>query len=267
MGNLILSKNYRAAHPYYAAELGIHLYTIEELCYYIYNNVMLIDEGFFDDRLYKFIDEVGYEALTLKLKKWEGSVPFNERVMAILQDVHYYDDREIGLFRDEVNRISREGYDVILKEKADYLVSISRYYDAIKMYEKILSLKDFDDGVRKAKVYSGLGTAHARLFSYKQSMQYYLKAYELDDDARFLRNAYMVSKVSNSEKLPEEVLKNISETTASMWDEEFEEIKLRASQSDEVLELTALGEKDARKKRNGFLKMLMKWKADFKRCQ
>ena len=44
MGNLILSRPAEIKRPYYVSELGVHLYSAEELCYYIYHNAVLIDD-------------------------------------------------------------------------------------------------------------------------------------------------------------------------------------------------------------------------------
>ena len=49
MSGLILCRDKTVTHPYYVTELGLHLYTGEELCYFIYNDILLIGEGFLDD--------------------------------------------------------------------------------------------------------------------------------------------------------------------------------------------------------------------------
>ena len=41
MGSLILCRSAVAKHPYYVPELGIRIYSGEELSYFIYHNLML----------------------------------------------------------------------------------------------------------------------------------------------------------------------------------------------------------------------------------
>ena len=51
MSGLILCRDKTVTHPYYVKELGLHLYTGEELCYFIYHNILLIGEEFLDEPL------------------------------------------------------------------------------------------------------------------------------------------------------------------------------------------------------------------------
>ena len=44
-----------AVHPYYVSELDIRLFTAEELCYYIYHNIALIDDDFISAELLTFL--------------------------------------------------------------------------------------------------------------------------------------------------------------------------------------------------------------------
>ena len=54
MGRYILGGK-EARLPYEVEELNLRLYTIEELCYYIYNNLPLIGDDFIDERLLSFL--------------------------------------------------------------------------------------------------------------------------------------------------------------------------------------------------------------------
>ena len=56
MGAVKLCVHETVKTPYYVEATGIHLYSIEELAYYLYENIYLIDEGMMDDRLYFWID-------------------------------------------------------------------------------------------------------------------------------------------------------------------------------------------------------------------
>ena len=43
--------------PFYVKEAELNVYSMEELCYFIYNNVYMIGQDFFDDSLLKFIED------------------------------------------------------------------------------------------------------------------------------------------------------------------------------------------------------------------
>ena len=51
MGNLILCHDRHAAHPYEITRIHCRIFTIEELCYYLCNNLYLIDYTIMNERL------------------------------------------------------------------------------------------------------------------------------------------------------------------------------------------------------------------------
>ena len=55
MGKLILCEKPLAALPYYIENLSLNIYSAEELCYYIENNVYLLEQDFMDDELIEWI--------------------------------------------------------------------------------------------------------------------------------------------------------------------------------------------------------------------
>ena len=44
MGSYILCQVKRASMPYYIENISTNIYSIEELCYYFYHNIYLLDE-------------------------------------------------------------------------------------------------------------------------------------------------------------------------------------------------------------------------------
>lgn len=56
MAGVILSRSKYAEKPYYITNMSINIYSLEELCYYIYNNIYLIGTDLVDDGLISYID-------------------------------------------------------------------------------------------------------------------------------------------------------------------------------------------------------------------
>ena len=52
--SLILCRQEPVRHPFYIERLGIHIASSQELCYVIYQNPLLVLDGFVDDRLILF---------------------------------------------------------------------------------------------------------------------------------------------------------------------------------------------------------------------
>lgn len=271
MGNLILSRSPKKTKPFYVEKLGIHLYTAEELSYFIYNNLMLIDENFIDDKLCDFIEEAGYPQLTVKLKKWRDDSTVWELMLVILQDIHYYNSKELETFRDEAIRIAKEGYEGIYKEKADYLSEIGRLYEAIKMYDTLLSSRDIDNNKIKAEIYESKGVALARLFAFEEAKNAFLQGYELSPDERFLEKIYMTHLLDGSVNYPEELVKTALskeyEPTLKKWNDKYSETEKQIMSEEPLAFIADLKERDTRKKKEGFLKLITDWKSEYKRNQ
>ena len=72
--SLILCRQEPVRHPFYIERLGVHIASSQELCYVIYQNPLLVLDGFVDDRLIEFIrSELGLSFLAGKLEAWQRS--------------------------------------------------------------------------------------------------------------------------------------------------------------------------------------------------
>ena len=62
MGSLILCHKKRAKQPYVISRVHMKIYTIEELCYYICNNLYLIDYTIINHQLCDWIGREAFRA-------------------------------------------------------------------------------------------------------------------------------------------------------------------------------------------------------------
>lgn len=51
MSGIILCRTGRALKPLVLEEPGVQIYSLEELCYYIYNNIYILTNAFLDEKL------------------------------------------------------------------------------------------------------------------------------------------------------------------------------------------------------------------------
>ena len=79
MGSLILCHKKRAKRPFEISRVHMRIYTIEELCYYICNNLYLIDYTIVNERLCRWIgDELernchpNFEDFSGKMVPWKN---------------------------------------------------------------------------------------------------------------------------------------------------------------------------------------------------
>ena len=76
--SVIVCRQKRAGHPYFLEELGVNIYTCQELCYGIYHHPILFMDGIMNQNLVDFIrDEfgMGFVAARLEQRMKSGDKP------------------------------------------------------------------------------------------------------------------------------------------------------------------------------------------------
>ena len=69
--SVILCRQEPVKHPFYFEDLGVHLYSSQELCYVIYNYPLVVMNVFVDDHLILFIrEELVQVFFSQKLENW-----------------------------------------------------------------------------------------------------------------------------------------------------------------------------------------------------
>ena len=143
MGFVKLCVHKTVKTPYYAEATGIHLYSIEELAYYLYENIYLVDERMMEEKLYSWIEmELELPSLAEKLRSGNstGNHVYNQ-VMAILQASEYYSEEELEVLSEKIKTISGLQAQERMKYKADEMLQNENYWAAVNEYEKILSIR------------------------------------------------------------------------------------------------------------------------------
>ena len=189
MGSLILCHKKRAKRPFEISRVHMRIYTIEELCYYICNNLYLIDYTIVNERLCRWVgDELELPKLAEELRRLlreNGSM--EEFVLTILKESNIYAAAEIHKMQSQRD-VEKEKY------KADTLQNSKEYESAILVYQSILN-KDWDESVDKkfyGRVYASMGSAYGHQFLYKEAAKAYQEAYKICEQPDILK-AYLYS--------------------------------------------------------------------------
>lgn len=213
MGTVKICVHEMAKTPYYLEATGIHLYSIEELAYYLYENIYLVDESMIGEKLYEWIDkELGMSALAEKLQSGQGTGNhvYNQ-VMTILNASEYYSEEELNELSEKIKTISALQAQERMKYKADELVQNENYWAAISEYERILSIRqnsrlsvDFYAGV-----WNNLAGCYGRVFLFEKAAVCYENAYQFEKTDEYKEKAYYARKLANyGQEEPEELLEN-----------------------------------------------------------
>ena len=136
--SLILCRQEPVTVPLYIEDLGIHLYSSQELCYVIYNNPLLVLEGFIDKRLTEFLrSELRMPFLAERVEKWLDSHGATEEILyLILKECNYYTPKEQAAYRQTVNGLKKLSEEEYEKRRADYFYGLDLFGKAVTIYEQ-----------------------------------------------------------------------------------------------------------------------------------
>jgi len=180
MSNVLLCLGTYATTPYFVSESCIHLYSIEELCFYVYNNAFLLDDSFVNEKLADWIEN------ELELKKVADTIrtvigkngALGNLVRILNNEVSYYSEDEWSGLLEDIASNSRMSLDSRKKIRADGLLNSGRYVKAMEEYEGILfSMSDRDEQLT-AGIYHNLGVCAAKLFLFDKAAVFFEKAYD-----------------------------------------------------------------------------------------
>lgn len=191
MGSLILCHDRHAGHPYEITRIHCKIFTIEELCYYLCNNLYLIDYTIMNEQLLTWLEEeLGMTELSGQLRdviRMRGSV--EKFVLTILKTSKIFREPEMIRIQNVLERLKNQKDIERQKFKGDNLLESGEIEEAILVYQAILN-EETDESVDQkfyGKIYAGLGAAYGRLFLYQESAKMYDRAYQICEDKKLLR--------------------------------------------------------------------------------
>lgn len=136
----ILCKRRMAKEPYVIPVSEVPVYSLEELCYYIYNNIYSVTEEFFDGKLAVWLrEQIGSESLAKKMKTLiERHNDLKDLVVTILCSCDYYKEEEVVKLVEVMNRIENLPPHEKNKIKADNYLHAEKYGKSLHEYKKLL---------------------------------------------------------------------------------------------------------------------------------
>ena len=184
MGRILLQTGEYTTIPYSFDNLGIRVYSIEELCYVLRENAFLLDREILDKRLVKWIGE------DLKLPELAAMLEpllYNKTsvgafVRVLLSYVGLYDENEVARIEELFYQgMGLNAYEK-LKTRIDYMVESHKYTPAVMEYDALLARLPEGEKVLRAKILHNKGTALCGLFLFEEAAIHFEEAYGLDED-------------------------------------------------------------------------------------
>ena len=129
MGELIFCSFRRAAKPYYLESAKQNIYSIEELCYFLQDNIYLLDENIMTTEFCDWLEmEVEAVNLAQKLRRiLYGCKGFRVFCMQIILDSGYFSKNEMQFLGMRLQKMDHQTNYENRKIKADQLMEKKKY--------------------------------------------------------------------------------------------------------------------------------------------
>ncbi|MCR4841467.1 MAG: hypothetical protein K5848_08010 [Lachnospiraceae bacterium] len=190
MGKFIFCIGNKAKVPYTFQTTGISVYTMEELCYYLYHNIDTIEEDLSNVQLAGWIrTELGMEERANFLEQLMGrGAGLKDIVVSIFVSTDYYTEEEINNLIAEIDAL----YDMLPVERkkrhADSLMSFRKFREAGFEYRQLMDDKDFSElkEPEQGDVMHNLGVLTARSGRFQAASKLFDSAYRKNNNKESL---------------------------------------------------------------------------------
>lgn len=182
----------KAENPYLIESVRIKVSSIEELCFFLRNNLCLIDRSVVNERLADWVTkELNLRSLGHKLsdalRRPDRDITYF--IMPVFAEIGYLSQDEQRLVRKQLMEVQVQPEEESTKMKADYLVRCGKYAAAETLYRQIL--KSGRDGKLRTSfleaVWNNLGCALAREFRFREAAESFYSGYLLGHSRELLR--------------------------------------------------------------------------------
>lgn len=148
MSGYILCQVKRAKLPYYIENISTNIYSIEELCFYFYHNIYLLDSTILNEELCFWIrDQLGLKKLADNLYKHldDDDMKVGDFILPVFKEINYLSLEEFRKLNQQIQQLAKEPEVLRQKRKGDYLMEHGKYVNAIKVYQKALRQETKDE--------------------------------------------------------------------------------------------------------------------------
>lgn len=215
MGKLIMCAGKIAEKPYEFKSSGVRIYSMEELCYYIYHNVDTITEELFHKELIVFIKEqLGLAERASFLENLiEKKAGVKDIVVSIFCSADYYSEEEIKQLLAQIDLLYSLNSAQRKKRHADYCFQREQYKVAMREYRHLLTSKESQKltPIEYGDVLHNIAVLEARSGAFLLAADRFLEAYERNERTESLKQYLYALKLGKQEVLFEREMKRMVE--------------------------------------------------------
>lgn len=246
MGKLIQCSSPLALTPYHFRLTDTNVYSMEEVCYYIWHNIYMIQEEVFDREFVMWIEkELHMEETSHKLACLiQDHKNLKDIVVTICCSCDYYDEEEINALIRLMDEIEQMPAYARKKHKGDTYLACHSYEKALEEYEKVFESDEVLHAEKEAygSIFHNMGVAYSNLAEFRKAAEYFLKAYEQNKKDASLSQGLFALRLSKDVEGYKKALVDfdVSPEKQLQWEKEYTQVISQSSQCREALKIEKL---------------------------
>ena len=196
MGGLRICRYRQAQRPYYIKKISTNIFTMEELCFFLYNNMALVDDSVMNEDLFTWLEEeIGLRRLAGILRQnVQGGASYRKLVTIVMEQTAYCTSAQLKNLINRMSEDENKPASQMMKAVGDRMLSNGRYEKAIREYSGVLRMRKRDNQTDDfvSAVYHNMGVAYGRLFHYTEAAQCFAMACRKNENPRS-REQYLLA--------------------------------------------------------------------------
>ena len=207
MGSLILCVGKKAEKAFVFPESRMELYTIEEVCYYIFNYIDTMEKEDFDERLAEWLrKQVELKETANKIERLiSNKNSLKDIVVTLLCACDYYKEAEVRSLIRVIDQLEGMSFYDKCRQKCNRFFRNAKYkeaerflYDVLKTeLAKKLSREEFGN------LLHNLAVVHIHTASYSEAAKEFKEAFECNHREETLKQYLMALQLSGQKELYE----------------------------------------------------------------
>ena len=190
MSGYILCQTKKADKPFFVESINTNIYSLEELCYFLYHNLYLVDSSVINENLCTWIsEELDLPRLAAKLRPHLGKFASAEDVLyPVFKEINYLTYDELKALNVKLAKLDQEAPLLRKKRKGDALMENRMYVNAIRVYQKLLE-KDSREISRemRERILHNQGCAYSYLFQMDKALDCFFAAWKVNQSEKALK--------------------------------------------------------------------------------
>lgn len=196
----------RRQRPYVVRELNLRLYSPEEMSYFFYHYLPILDETFLGEELLQYIaEEFG---MAMAARAMQQTIHMSKRpleaLVVFLKAAAYYSEDECLQFQKELRRREQRSAVQVALERAGLYEERRLYWNAVGQYRRILHRGVVEESERKlfSELYRKAGNLCMQMGDFEQGIELFQEGFE-EFGVRTLAEQFCMACLLAGEELPE----------------------------------------------------------------